>query len=52
MAAHNRDDDEVWIVYAFGEFVALLDSERDAESMCSMLGSGHTWKHFIANRGR
>lgn len=48
MAAHMRDDGEVWIVYCSGDFVAILDNERDAENMCLMLGEFYTWQRFVA----
>ena len=52
MTVHNQDDDEVWIVYNSGDFVAIVASESDAENICIMLGEWWTWKHFVGeNKG-
>lgn len=49
MAAHSRDDDDIWIVYDSREFVAMFNNEHDAEMMCSWMGEFHTWKRFTHN---
>lgn len=46
---HMLDDDEVWIVYKSGDFVALVETEQEAENICSMMSEWWTWKKFNSN---
>lgn len=42
----SQDDNEIWLVFYWGDLVAVVGSERMAENLC--LGPDHmTWKRFV-----